>query len=92
MTDGAVDSWVGTGFMWPMAEGSIMEVWWVVLELGKVGVLWEGLGGSASMAAVGWKSGCSGSEGSQYPRPKSLVTAIRELALVWKVPGCAGSV
>ena len=78
---------VGTGFMWPVAIGNMVEVWWVVLELGSVGVLWEGLGGSALMAAVGWKLGCSGSEGSQYPRPKSLVTAIRALALVWKVPG-----
>ena len=83
---------VGTGFMWPVATGNMVEVWWVVLELGSVGVLWEGLGGSASIAAVGWKLGCSGSEGSQYPRPKSLVTAIRALALVWKVPGWAGSV
>ena len=83
---------VGTGFTWPVATGNTVEVWWVVLELGSVGVLCEGLGGSASIAAVGWKSGCSGSEGSQYPRPKSLVTAIRALALVWKVPGWAGSV
>ena len=45
-----------------------------------------------SMAAVGWKSGCSGSEESQYPRPKSLLMEIREVALVRKVLGCAGSV
>ena len=30
---------VGTGFTWPVATGSMVEVWWVVLELGSVGVL-----------------------------------------------------
>ena len=30
---------VGTGFMWPVAIGNMVEVWWVVLELGSVGVL-----------------------------------------------------
>ena len=34
-TVGAVD----TGFMWPVATGNMVEVWWVVLELGSVGVL-----------------------------------------------------
>ena len=86
-TGGTVGGAVGTGFTWPVAGGSTVEVWWVVLELGSVGVLWEGLGGSASIAAVDWKSGCSGSAESQYPKPKSLVTAMRALARVWKVPG-----
>ena len=82
------------GTMCPVAGGSTVEVRWVVveLELGRVVVFWEGLGGSALMAAVGWKSGCCGSEGSQYPRPKLLVTAIRELALVKNTLGWAESV
>ena len=37
-TRGAVGA-VGTGFTWPVATGSMVEVWWVVLELGSVGVL-----------------------------------------------------
>ena len=64
----------------------------VELELGRVVVFWEGLGGSALMAAVGWKLGCCGSEGSQYPRPKLLVTVIRELVSVKNTLGWAESV
>ena len=30
---------VGTGFTWPVATGSMVEVWWVVPELGSVGAL-----------------------------------------------------
>ena len=85
---GAVGIWTGTGFTWLVAEGNTVEVWWVR----RVEVFWEGPGGSVSMAAVSWKSGCSRSEGSQYPRLKLLVTAMREVALVRKVPGCVGSV
>ena len=59
---GTVGGAVGTGFTWLMARGSIVEVWWVTLGPGRVGVLWVGLGGSALMAAVGWKSGWLGSE------------------------------
>ena len=88
MVGGAVGSTMGT---W-VVGGNIREVWWVAIGLGRVEVFWDGLGGSASMAAVGWKLGCSGSEGSQYPRPKSLVTAMREVALVKKTPGCVESV
>ena len=55
-------------------------------------MFWEGLGGSVSIAADGWKSGCSGSEGSQYPRPRLLLRAMTKFALVRNTPCCAGSV
>ena len=37
-TGGTVGA-MGTGFTWPVAMGSMVEVWWVVLELGSVEVL-----------------------------------------------------
>ena len=66
-TGGAVGTWVGTiggavgvmggtvgaGFTCPEAGGSIKEVLWRVPALGRVMVLWGGLGGSVLMAAVG---------------------------------------
>ena len=42
--------------------------------------------------SCGLEVGCSGSEGSQYPRPKLLVTAMKEVALVKNTPGCVESV
>ena len=76
----------------PVAGGNTVDVWWVAgLELGRVVVFWEGLGGSASIAAVDWKSGCSGSLVSQYPRLRVFTSEIMQLALVRNTPCCAGS-
>ena len=76
----------------PVAGGNTVDVEWVTwLELGRVVVFWEGLGGSASMAAVGWKSGCSGSLVSQYPRLRVFTSETTQLALVRNIPCCAGS-
>ena len=49
---GAVGGTVGAVFACPEAGGSVKEVWWRVLVVGRVTVFWEGLGGSVSMAAV----------------------------------------
>ena len=78
----------------PVAGGNTVDVWWVTWkgsELGRVVAFWEGLGGSASMAAVVWKSGCSGSLVSQYPRLRVFTSEMTQLALVRNTPCCAGS-